>query len=460
MHTPAHSPSALLASSGDPQLDTLLSGLLQLVELCLPGRLHSAYLTGSYAERSATRLSDLDATLVFQGQLAAAERERFKQLLSACKQIAPISLDIVCLSEDQLAGLASPAVWQEPLLIVYATSLLHCSQLIAGADLRAALPAVPSAARSRALMHFAYHVLAGQRGHPARLDLPLNSPDPTDEFLGYTQRPLRDRSGQLQPSTKRLVHASGFIATALLALSGRVVGSQRAAVRQYRAWIGDEWAALLEDIQRWCRVEWDYAVPAAPADRATLRSLCQRQLALERMFLARYIAYLLDELQEPDPAVQRFALGRLVQLSDDPAVTATLHRQSWYDQGRHTLNQGESMITVANRIYVHPDYAAQFEQNFHQRAGMVDQMPGFISNQVLRPVNEGDPYIVLTFWQSRSDFDAWVKSDAFVKGHARSGTLPREAFTGQNQLEIHEIIQDSTRPDLTPEPHGKPFRHE
>lgn len=118
------------------------------------------------------------------------------------------------------------------------------------------------------------------------------------------------------------------------------------------------------------------------------------------------------------------------------------------------------MITVANRIYVNSEYAAQFEENFHKRAGKVDQMPGFISNQVLRPVNEGDPYIVLTFWASRSDFDAWIKSDAFVQGHARSGTLPKDAFTGSNKLEIHEVIQDSSRPELTPEPHGRPFRHE
>jgi heme oxygenase (mycobilin-producing) len=118
------------------------------------------------------------------------------------------------------------------------------------------------------------------------------------------------------------------------------------------------------------------------------------------------------------------------------------------------------MITVANRIFVKPEYAAQFEDNFRNRARMVDDMPGFIANQVLRPVNDGDPYVVLTFWNSRADFDAWVRSDAFVKGHARSGTLPREAFSGPNKLEIHEIIQDSSRPDLQPEPHGTPFQHE
>jgi hypothetical protein len=53
------------------------------------------------------------------------------------------------------------------------------------------------------------------------------------------------------------------------------------------------------------------------------------------------------------------------------------------------------MITVANRIYVEPEYADAFEQRFRERAGLVDKMPGFVSNQVLRPVNEGDPYVVL-----------------------------------------------------------------
>ena len=67
------------------------------------------------------------------------------------------------------------------------------------------------------------------------------------------------------------------------------------------------------------------------------------------------------------------------------------------------------MITVMNRIYVAPEYTEQFEQRFQTRARLVDGMPGFIWNKVLRPVNPGDPYIVLTLWESRAAFDAWVK---------------------------------------------------
>jgi heme oxygenase (mycobilin-producing) len=116
------------------------------------------------------------------------------------------------------------------------------------------------------------------------------------------------------------------------------------------------------------------------------------------------------------------------------------------------------MITVANRIYVTPEYADAFEERFRQRAGLVDSMPGFISNQVLRPVNDGDPYVVFTIWNSREDFLNWVRSDEFVKGHAQSGTLPKEAFAGSNKLELHEVLQDSTHPDLKAEPKGGPFK--
>ncbi|HLN99988.1 MAG TPA: antibiotic biosynthesis monooxygenase [Pyrinomonadaceae bacterium] len=116
------------------------------------------------------------------------------------------------------------------------------------------------------------------------------------------------------------------------------------------------------------------------------------------------------------------------------------------------------MITVANRIYVRPEYADAFEQRFRERAGLVDKMPGFISNHVLRPANDDQPYVVFTLWNSRQDFLNWVRSDEFVKGHAQSGTLPKDAFSQPNVLELHEVIQDSSRPDLEPEPRGGPFR--
>ncbi len=115
------------------------------------------------------------------------------------------------------------------------------------------------------------------------------------------------------------------------------------------------------------------------------------------------------------------------------------------------------MIVTMNRIPINAEYGAQFEETFRNRAHLVDGMPGFISNQVLRPTSPGEPYIILTQWESRQHFEDWVHSEAFTKGHAQSGSLPREAFAGRNTLELLEIILDTARPDLTPEPHGQPF---
>ena len=98
------------------------------------------------------------------------------------------------------------------------------------------------------------------------------------------------------------------------------------------------------------------------------------------------------------------------------------------------------MITVMNRIFVNAEFADQFEERFRNRAGMVDSMPGFIRNEVLRPTREGDPFIVLTYWDNMGAFKAWTESDAFKQGHARSGSLPREAFSGPNVLEVHEVV--------------------
>ncbi len=98
------------------------------------------------------------------------------------------------------------------------------------------------------------------------------------------------------------------------------------------------------------------------------------------------------------------------------------------------------MIVTCNRIPVNPKYATEFEARFGVRANLVDEMPGFVSFQLLRPLSEGDPYIVMTSWESEADFKAWTELPAFREGHARSSTLPPETFTGRPTLEVYEVL--------------------
>lgn len=95
------------------------------------------------------------------------------------------------------------------------------------------------------------------------------------------------------------------------------------------------------------------------------------------------------------------------------------------------------MIVVANRIPVAEGHEEEFERRFRDREGLVDQSPGFIRNEVLRPV-KGDFYVVKTYWEDMASFEAWTRSDAFREAHAKHP--PKEMFAGPNVLEIHEVL--------------------
>ena len=60
--------------------------------------------------------------------------------------------------------------------------------------------------------------------------------------------------------------------------------------------------------------------------------------------------------------------------------------------------------------------------------------------------------------RSGTPMGKWYNRSGWEQGHAKSGTLPKEAYTAPNKLEVHEVVQDSSRPDLAPEPHGGPFK--
>ncbi|MCU7933095.1 MAG: antibiotic biosynthesis monooxygenase [Candidatus Thiodiazotropha sp. (ex Codakia rugifera)] len=101
------------------------------------------------------------------------------------------------------------------------------------------------------------------------------------------------------------------------------------------------------------------------------------------------------------------------------------------------------MFIVANRVIVAEPFLEAFEQRFRSRAGQIDQQPGFVSMQVLKPVKPEIPYVILTSWINRQSFDDWVCSDDFKRAHANP--MPKEAFIGESTIEMHEVIVSADR---------------
>lgn len=98
---------------------------------------------------------------------------------------------------------------------------------------------------------------------------------------------------------------------------------------------------------------------------------------------------------------------------------------------------------VANRVPVAAGWEEQFEERFRNRAGQVDQQPGFVSMEVLRPRTEGAPWVVLTRWENEGAFQAWIGSEDFKQAHRNP--LPKEAFSGEGGLEQHEVVVSAYR---------------
>jgi heme-degrading monooxygenase HmoA len=96
------------------------------------------------------------------------------------------------------------------------------------------------------------------------------------------------------------------------------------------------------------------------------------------------------------------------------------------------------MIVVMNRIPVSEGREQDFEKTFRARDRAVDQMPGFIDMQVLRP-SEGRTYVVLTRWKSRDAFQKWTESAAFLAAHRKQSPGLSE---NRPTLEIYEVFTE------------------
>ena len=315
-------------STGIDQIDQTMTGLVNLVEMVFPDRVRGYYLEGSYVDGSANMLSDLDMVIVFKQALSEAESQNFKRLLGACKQMSSCALDIAALGEGQLFAVDTADFHEDALLVLTATTLKFASQLVYGDDIGTHIPQVPLDTYTRVLMHFPILVMVGPRGHPQILPFPIESPDPDDQFLGYTGRRLQGRDGLIYPSTKRIVHSTAFIASALLAYQvGQYSPTKRQAMTAYGQHFDDEWSPFLEEVHEHCYIRWGYRVPEEPADQVHLRMLAEQCLAFENHFLSVYRTYLLEELQHVNTRIQLVAARRLGRICySDAVVRAALEQ--------------------------------------------------------------------------------------------------------------------------------------
>src|SRR6266511_1366000 len=85
--------------------------------------------------------------------------------------------------------------------------------------------------------------------------------------------------------------------------------------------------------------------------------------------------------------------------------------------------QENAAFVAINAVEVPAERAEAFAERFANRAGAVSSSPGFVRFELFRPADGNTRWLVVTHWRSREDFNAWLESQSFGRGHAqeRSG---------------------------------------
>ena len=94
-------------------------------------------------------------------------------------------------------------------------------------------------------------------------------------------------------------------------------------------------------------------------------------------------------------------------------------------------------VVKINAIEVPPDAGPELEKRFAHRAHAVDNQPGFLGFQLLRPVKGENRYFVVTQWESDEAFQAWASGPA-VEAHA--GQRANPVATGASLLEFEVVL--------------------
>lgn len=111
------------------------------------------------------------------------------------------------------------------------------------------------------------------------------------------------------------------------------------------------------------------------------------------------------------------------------------------------LPSGRSRVFVfISHLRVPPQDHAALERHFRERARLVDDFPGFLYLQLLRPQAGEATHTFLTAWRDRAAFSAYMRSAEHAESHARE---PGEIM-GRTTVrhEAFEVIMDSrARPE-------------
>ncbi|MCA1008527.1 mycobilin-forming heme oxygenase MhuD [Rhodococcus hoagii] len=101
-------------------------------------------------------------------------------------------------------------------------------------------------------------------------------------------------------------------------------------------------------------------------------------------------------------------------------------------------------VVKINAIEVPEGAGPELEKRFANRAHAVENSPGFLGFQLLRPTKGDNRYFVVTQWESDEAFQAWASGPA---REAHAGERAKPVATGASLLEFEVVLDVAAKPE-------------
>ena len=101
------------------------------------------------------------------------------------------------------------------------------------------------------------------------------------------------------------------------------------------------------------------------------------------------------------------------------------------------------MFIAMNRFKVNKGAENDFENVWLSRETHLEDVPGFVTFHLLKGPEHDDHvlYASHSVWRSQAAFEAWTKSEAFRKAHARAGQ-GKPLYQGHPDFEGFSTLQE------------------
>lgn len=99
------------------------------------------------------------------------------------------------------------------------------------------------------------------------------------------------------------------------------------------------------------------------------------------------------------------------------------------------------MFIAMNRFRIAPGREAEFIEVWRQRDSQLEQVPGFVSFNLLQGPGDAEASVFVSHstWESAAAFEAWTRSEAFRAAHANAGQQ-RGLYLGPPKFEGFEAV--------------------